>query len=175
MVKKFRRAAAGLEEQLPSDLRPPHVLKRTCDYLFDEVIGNAPALAQVHHFVWDRTRAVRNDFSIQQLTKSSELSIAVECYERIARFHIVSLHQLALPDRPYSKYDGQQEREQLDRTLLSLMQYYDDCRGRIGLPNEAEFRAYCVIFQLQNPTPDLEERVQNWPRAVLRDTRFNGP
>ena len=27
MVKKFRRAAAGLDEQLPSDLRPPHVLK----------------------------------------------------------------------------------------------------------------------------------------------------
>lgn len=27
MVKKFRRAAAGLEEQLPSDLRPPLVLQ----------------------------------------------------------------------------------------------------------------------------------------------------
>ena len=27
MVKKFRRAAAGLDEQLPSDLRPPLVLK----------------------------------------------------------------------------------------------------------------------------------------------------
>jgi hypothetical protein len=27
MVKKFRRAAAGLDEQLPSDLRPPPVLK----------------------------------------------------------------------------------------------------------------------------------------------------
>jgi hypothetical protein len=26
MVKKFRRAAAGNEEQLPSDLRPPRVL-----------------------------------------------------------------------------------------------------------------------------------------------------
>ena len=27
MVKKFRRAAAGLDEQLPSELRPPDVLK----------------------------------------------------------------------------------------------------------------------------------------------------
>jgi hypothetical protein len=27
MIKKFRRAAAGLDEQLPSDLRPPPVLK----------------------------------------------------------------------------------------------------------------------------------------------------
>jgi len=171
MVKKFRRAAAGLEEQLPSDLRPPAILKKTCDYLFNDVIGNAPSLAKVHHFVWDRTRAVRNDFSIQQVRKSEELRIAVECYERIARFHIASLHQLALPQKPYSKYDWQQEREQLDRTLLSLMQYYDDCRGRITLPNEAEFRAYCVIFQLQDPIPDLEDRVQTWPRQILQDTR----
>ena len=171
MVKKFRRAAAGLEEQLPSDLRPPAILKRTCDYLFDDVIGNAPSLAHVHHFVWDRTRAIRNDFSIQQITKAEDLRIAVECFERIVRFHIVSLHQLALPEKPYSKYDWQQEREQLDRTLLSLMQYYDDSRGRVRLENEAEFRAYCVIFQLQDPTPDLEDRVQTWPREIIQDIR----
>lgn len=171
MVKKFRRAAAGLEEQLPSDLRPPPVLKRTCDYLFNEVIGNAVSLGKVHHFVWDRTRAIRNDFSIQQITRPDELRIAIDCYERIARFHIVSLHQLALPEKPYSKYDWQQEREQLDRTLLSLMQYYDDSHGRFSNPNEAEFRAYCVIFQLQDPIPDLEDRTQTWPHLILKDKR----
>ncbi|KAK4548529.1 hypothetical protein LTR36_009439 [Oleoguttula mirabilis] len=171
MVKKFRRAAAGVEEQLPSDLRPPDVLRRTCDYLFHEVVGNAPKLEKVHHFVWDRTRAIRNDFSIQQVTKVEDLRLAIDCYERIARFHIVSLHQLAVLPRPYDKYDAQQEREQLDRTLLSLMQYYDDSRGRVDLPNEAEFRAYCVIFQLQDPMPDLEDRVQSWPRHVVMDGR----
>ena len=172
MVKKFRRAAAGLEEQLPSDLRPPMVLKRTCDYLFNEVVGNAASLAKVHHFVWDRTRAIRNDFSIQQLTKANDLSMAIDCFERVVRFHIMSLHQLAVDPKPYDKYDAQQEREQLDRTLLSLMQYYDDCRGRMDLPNEAEFRAYCVIFQLQDPTPDLEDRVQSWPRHIVMDMRI---
>jgi len=30
MVKKFRRAAAGIDEQLPSDLRPPLVLQVCC-------------------------------------------------------------------------------------------------------------------------------------------------
>ncbi|KAK5119962.1 hypothetical protein LTR85_007038 [Meristemomyces frigidus] len=171
MVKKFRRAAAGVEEQLPSDLRPPGVLRRTCDYLFDEVVGNAPKLEKVHHFVWDRTRAIRNDFSIQQVTKPEDLRLAIDCYERIARFHIMSLHQLAVLPRPYDKYDAQQEREQLDRTLLSLMQYYDDSRGRVDLPNEAEFRAYCVIFQLQDPMPDLEDRAQSWPRHIIMDRR----
>lgn len=171
MVKKFRRAAAGLEEQLPSDLRPPHVLKRTCDYLFDEVVASAPNMVKVHHFVWDRTRAIRNDFSIQQLSKAEDLKVVIDCYERIARFHILSLHQLALEQKAHDRYDAQQDREQLDRTLLSLMQYYDDSRGRLDLPNEAEFRAYCIIFQLQDPIPDMEDRVQGWPRHILLDPR----
>ncbi|CAD0089866.1 unnamed protein product [Aureobasidium vineae] len=171
MVKKFRRAAAGIDEQLPSDLRPPSTLKLTVDYLFDEMVANAESLGSVHHFVWDRTRAIRNDFSIQQITKPADVEIAIECYERIARFHILSLHQLAVPDKPYDKYDWYQEREQLDRTLLSLMQYYDDSRGRVECKNEAEFRAYLIIFQAQDPTPDLEERVNTWPISVKSDRR----
>ena len=141
------------------------------DYLFDEVIGNANSLGSVHHFVWDRTRAIRNDFSIQQLSKISDLRIAIECYEKIARFHILSLHQLALKAKPYDKYDWYQEREQLDRTLLSLMQYYDDSREQIHSPNEAEFRAYCIIFQIQSPIPDMEDRAQTWPQHILFNMR----
>jgi len=128
-------------------------------------------LANVHHFVWDRTRAIRNDFSIQQISKPAEIAIAIESYERIARFHILSLHQLAGPNQPYDKYDAQQEREQLDKTLLSLMQYYDDSRGRVQSANEAEFRAYCIIFQIQDPVPDLEDRVQSWPTKIVRNGR----
>lgn len=172
MVKKFRRAAAGIDEQLPSDLRPPAALKRTVDYLFNTVIGEAPSLGAVHHFVWDRTRAVRNDFSIQQVQKLEHVRTAIECYERIARFHILSLHQLAVAQKPYDKYDWYQEREQLDRTLLSLVQYYEDNRARYRSPCEAEFRSYCVIFQIQDPKPDLENRVQaTWPRDVVEDPR----
>ena len=171
MVKKFRRAAAGLDEQLPSDLRPPSTLRETCDYLFDDLVGNAESLGSVHHFVWDRTRAIRNDFSIQQITKPSDVEIAIECYERIARFHILSLHQLAVPEKPYDKYDWYQEREQLDRTLLSLMQYYDDNRTRVNCKNEPEFRAYCIIFQIQDPTPDLEERVNCWDDKIKSHPR----
>jgi hypothetical protein len=99
------------------------------------------------------------------------LQITIECYERIARFHILSLHQLALAEKPYDKYDAQQEREQLDKTLLSLMQLYEDSRGRVPAPNEPEFRAYCIIFQIQNPIPDLEDRVQTWPRNIASHSR----
>jgi len=135
------------------------------------LIGQASTLESVHHFVWDRTRAIRNDFSIQQITRGPELHVAIASYERIARFHILSLHQLAWVMTPYEKYESQQEREQLDKTLLSLMQYYDDSRGRVQSRNEAEFRAYCIIFQIQDPVPNLEDRVQTWPVEILEDGR----
>jgi hypothetical protein len=170
MVKKFRRAAAGIEEQLPSDLRKPHVLSQTCDYLFNEVVANAPELGRVHHFVWDRTRAIRNDFTILQVSAPDDLSHAVDCLERIARFHILSLHQMAGVKEKDFQYDWQQDREQLDRTLVSLMQYYDDSRGKIPLPNESEFRAYLIVFQLQDP--DMEDRVQSWPQDLIRHPRI---
>lgn len=151
-------------------------MQRTVDYLLNELVGGAESLGSVHHFVWDRTRAIRNDFSIQQITKPADAEIAIECFERIARFHILSLHQLAVPDgeKPYDQYDWYQEREQLDRTFLSLMQYYDDAKhsqGRIVCRNESEFRAYMVVFQIHNRTPDLEERVNNWDPRVKSSGR----
>ena len=170
MVKKFRRAAAGIEEQLPSDLRTPQVLSQTCDYLFNEIVANAPELGRVHHFVWDRTRAIRNDFTILQVSSPEDLSYAVDCLERIARFHILSLHQMAGVKEKDFQYDWQQDREQLDRTLVSLMQYYDDSRGKVALSNEPEFRAYLIVFQLQDP--DMEDRVQSWPQELVQHPRI---
>ncbi|KAL8803596.1 MAG: hypothetical protein Q9182_003101 [Xanthomendoza sp. 2 TL-2023] len=171
MVKRYRRPAAGYEEQLPSDIRPPLVLQKTLDYLMDEVVGGSEPLANVHKFVWDRTRAIRNDFSIQQVTKMEDLRIAISCFERIARFHILSLHQLAGTSETSVDFDAYQEREQLNNTLLSLIYYYDDSRHRFASPNEPEFRAYCIIFEIQDQRPDLEDRAQNWPAAILKDQR----
>ena len=171
MVKRFRRSAAGYDEQLPSDIRPPLVLRKTLDYLFDEVVGGPQPLAAVHQFVWDRTRGIRNDFSIQQVAKVADLRIAIDCFERIARFHILSLHQLSRPGVDSGDFDPHQEREQLNNTLLSLMYYYDDSRHKMTSPNEAEFRAYCIIFEIQEQRPDLEDRAQQWPRPLLQDGR----
>ena len=171
MVKRFRRSAAGYDEQLPSDIRPPSVLKKTLDYLINGVIGGAEPLAAVHKFVWDRTRGIRNDFSIQQVSKTEDIRIAIDCFERIARFHILCLHQLSRTDLKDNEFDHHQEREQLNNTLLSLIYYYDDSRHKLVSPNEAEFRAYCIIFEIQDQRPDLEDRAQSWPRQVLRDPR----
>lgn len=173
MVKRFRRSAAGDDEQIPSDIRTPETLRRTLDYLVDKLVGGPERLAVVHKFVWDRTRAIRNDFSIQQVSKDEDVRIAVECFERIARFHILSLHQLSNPDnlRDDENFDVFQDREQLNNTLLSLMFYYDDHRNQIDFPNEAEFRAYHIIMAIQGQFPDIEDRIQSWPAHLIADPR----
>lgn len=172
MVKRFRRSAAGYDEQLPSDIRTPKTLKKTLDYLLDKIVGTE-RLASIHKFVWDRTRGIRNDFSIQQVSKQEDVKTAVDCYERIARFHILSMHQLSNPDnlQEGEHFEPQQEREQLNNTLLSLMYYYDDHRDSISFRNEAEFRAYCILFELQSLHPDLEERMQSWPQDLLNNPK----
>ncbi|KAJ5794841.1 SAC3/GANP/Nin1/mts3/eIF-3 p25 [Penicillium paradoxum] len=170
MVKRFRRAAAGNDEQLPSDIRTPKTLLQTMNYLIRHVINGGEPLAAVHMFVWNRTRSIRNDFSVQQLTHEEDVKTAVTCLERIARFHIVSLHLLSSPTNTES-FDRHQEREQLNNTMLSLMYYYDDNRDRIHFPNEDEFRAYHILFSIHDQRPDLEARVSKWPTSLLTSPR----
>jgi hypothetical protein len=170
MLKRFRRSAAGYDEQLPSDIRTPKTLLQATNYLIRHVVGGNEPLGIIHKFVWDRTRSIRNDFSVQQLTQEDDVKIAVTCLERIARFHIVSLHLLSSPANE-EPFDRHQEREQLNNTMLSLMYYYDDNRGRIAFPNEDEFRAYYILFSIHDQRPDLEARVQKWPASLLNSPR----
>ncbi|KAJ5894531.1 80 kD MCM3-associated protein, partial [Penicillium taxi] len=170
MLKRFRRSAAGYEEQLPSDIRTPNTLLQTTNYLIRHIIGGEEPLGIIHKFVWDRTRSIRNDFSVQQVTSENDVKLAVVCLERIARFHIVSLHLLCSPDNE-EPFDRHQEREQLNNTMLSLMYYYDDNRERIHFPCEDEFRAYYILFSIHDQRPDLEVRVQRWPASLLNSPR----
>ncbi|KAL4792348.1 SAC3/GANP/Nin1/mts3/eIF-3 p25 family-domain-containing protein [Aspergillus venezuelensis] len=170
MLKRFRRSAAGYDEQLPSDIRTPATLLQAVNYLTRHVIGGPEPLGIIHKFVWDRTRSIRNDFSVQQVTLEEDVKVAVTCLERIARFHIVSLHLLSSPANG-EPFDRHQEREQLNNTMLSLMYYYDDNRGRIMFPNEDEFRAYYIIFSIHDQRPDLEARVQKWPTELRNAPR----
>lgn len=171
MIKRFRRSAAGYDEQLPSDIRTPKTLLQTMNYLLRHVIGDDESLGVIHKFIWDRTRSIRNDLSIQQLTQEHDVEIAVKCLERIARFHIVSLHILSNPANT-EPFDHHQEREQLNNTLLSLLYYYDDNRGRMVFPNEDEFRAYYIVFSIHDQRPDLEARIQKWPRELRQSPRI---
>ncbi|TIA92737.1 hypothetical protein E3P99_00468 [Wallemia hederae] len=143
-VKTFHRPAAGDEASLPSDVRPPAVLRMTLDYLFHTILARDTDLHDSHHFVRDRTRSIRQDFTLQHIRND----VAIECHERIARYHILCLHELC--DR--TGWSDQQEIEQLSKVLLSLTEFYDDWRSATGeiLPNEAEFRAYHLLIHLRD-------------------------
>ncbi|KAK9760878.1 actin cytoskeleton and mitosis protein, partial [Basidiobolus ranarum] len=157
-VKAYHRPAAGNEQPLPSDVRPPPVLTRTLDYLIDEIVGNDPGLEDSHGFIRDRTRSIRQDFTLQNC-RSLE---AVSAHERIARYHILCLHQLC--DNP--SFSEQQETEQLRKVLRSLQEFYDDLREEgIPCPNEAEFRAYNIITHLRDI--DMARQAQLYPKEIF--------
>lgn len=103
-VKAFHRPAAGNEQPLPSDVRPPHVLVKTLDYLFHTLMP-AHALHLTHPFLRDRTRAVRQDLTMQ----NERGILAIECNERIARYHVMVLGAL----REQVTFSESQELEQL--------------------------------------------------------------
>lgn len=94
-VKAFHRPAAGNEQALPSDVRPPQVLSATLDYLIDRVVSPCDPLDKdTHGFVRDRTRSIRQDFTLQNERGQQ----AIKCHERIVRFHILSLHHMCEVD-----------------------------------------------------------------------------
>ncbi|KAI9811411.1 MAG: hypothetical protein M1826_003175 [Phylliscum demangeonii] len=153
MVKRFGRSAAGADAPLPSDVRSPAALLRTVYYLMDEVVGGDKPFRKTHAFVWDRTRAVRRDFTLQNAEElpTEDLVRAIEAFEVIARFHVQALHTMADPEARAADFSAHNEREQLDKTLYSLMQFYDICHHRNErCAHEAEFRVLYILRNLQD-------------------------
>lgn len=157
-VKAFSRPAAGQPPPLPSDVRPPHILTDTLDYLIDKVL---PKLPESHSFLWDRTRSIRQDFTYQNYFGPE----TIDCNEKIVRIHLVSLHIMAGTDHEYSQ---QQELEQFNKALQTLLEIYEDVRKRGGeCPNEAEFRSYYLISHLRDS--EVERQLKNLPQHILKD------
>ncbi|KAM7196505.1 SAC3/GANP/Nin1/mts3/eIF-3 p25 family domain containing protein [Naviculisporaceae sp. PSN 640] len=145
MVKKFGRSAAGQDAPLPMDVRSVDALRRTTDYLFKDLLQNDNNLPSMHNFLWDRTRAVRKDFTFHSQKTKAEMEVLVYVFETITRFHAVSLHLLSKSGN--DDFDQKQEIEQLGRTILSLIEAYDTCKEMgVHCPNEAEFRAYYFLL-----------------------------
>ncbi|CAA7264544.1 unnamed protein product [Cyclocybe aegerita] len=156
-VKMYERAAG--DKTLPSDLRPPRVLKRTLDYLFHDLLPRG-GFSATFNFIRDRSRAVRNDFTMQHITGP----LAIECHDRCARFHILALHFER--DRP--GFSIPLEEQQLMNTLQSLKEFYEDQRGRYESPTELEMRVYHRLIHIR----DQKERHDDIPEHILSHPVF---
>ena len=66
-MKSYHRPSAGERPALRSEVRPPSLLLRTIDFLCDHVLDSALAVdfIEAHKFVRDRTRALRQDLTLQ--------------------------------------------------------------------------------------------------------------
>ncbi|KAI0771453.1 SAC3/GANP/Nin1/mts3/eIF-3 p25 family-domain-containing protein [Irpex lacteus] len=152
-VKRYQRAAG--DRVIPSDLRPPGVLKKTLNYLFHTLLPAHPFPA-TYHFIRDRTRAVRNDFVIQH----DNGPLAIECHERCARWHAVCFEEMK--DRPEGEWDLSLEVVGFKNisgvgwsgsgTLQSLKEYYDDRHGSFSMPHELEMRIYHRLIHIRDTT-----------------------
>ncbi|KAJ7039915.1 hypothetical protein C8F04DRAFT_1085319 [Mycena alexandri] len=160
-VKMYERAAG--DKTLPSDLRPPHVLKGTLDYLFHDLLPRG-GFSPTFNFIRDRSRSVRNDFTMQHNTGP----LAMECHERCARFHILALYL----ERDREGFSIALEEQQLMNTLQSLKEFYNDQCATYQSPAELEMRIYHRLIhirdQIERPEPvPLSQDVAEHPMYKL--------
>ncbi|KAJ7637048.1 SAC3 domain-containing protein [Roridomyces roridus] len=160
-VKMYERAAG--DKTIPSDLRPPLVLKKTLDYLFHDLLPRG-GFSPTFNFIRDRSRSVRNDFTMQHNTDA----LAMECHERCARFHILALYL----ERDREGFSVAMEEQQLMNTLQSLKEYYNDHRATYQSPAELEMRIYHRLIhvrdQVERPEPvPLSRQVAQHPMYKL--------
>ncbi|CCE62228.1 hypothetical protein TPHA_0C00720 [Tetrapisispora phaffii CBS 4417] len=157
-LKVFARPAAAAAPPLPSDVRPPHILVKTLDYLIDNLLPTLPAS---EGFIWDRMRSIRQDFTYQNYLGPE----AIDCNERIVRIHLLIIHIMVKSGNEFSL---QQELEQLHKSLITLSEIYDDVRNAGGAcPNEAEFRAYGLLSKIRDP--EYEKNIQELPDEIFKN------
>ncbi|XP_045620024.1 germinal-center associated nuclear protein [Procambarus clarkii] len=149
VIKKFSRSSADKDVPLPHELRPGPVLLKTMDFLVCNIINQGDSkdteVDVWYSYLWNRTRAVRNDLMQQQLTDS----VAVLIIERCTRFHIHAAARLC--QEPADLFDAKMNTEHLTKSLQTLKELYHDLgeRGEY-FDTEAEFRAYEMLLNLND-------------------------
>lgn len=89
------------------------------------------------HFFWqDITQQLLSDHT------------AVDLVQKCARFHIYCAHRLC--EEEMGTFDPKINDENLTKCLQTLKEFYQDLQmqGKAPCPDEAEFRAYVVLMNL---------------------------
>eukprot|EP00977_Amphora_coffeiformis_P027459 scaffold34612_cov165-Amphora_coffeaeformis.AAC.25 len=190
-IKRFRRSAADYKLDVPEWVRPPDVLENVCSYLEEWIMERdrqgedprfkkTPPPLEVYQFIWDRTRMIRKDFTLQNYvgTGGNCDARAVRCHERIARWHAMCEHQLSHIN-DFVVMQSQQNIQELGQTMKTLNQFYDDAlkRSRVEVPDDAgnetrtDLSAYahgCINDSVQGSTPTDYDGVElrNSPMGI---------
>ncbi|KAG6787802.1 hypothetical protein POTOM_003847 [Populus tomentosa] len=171
-VKKFCRTISAKHMQA-SDVRPLPVLEDTLAYLLNLLDSTDHPFEVVHDFIFDRTRSIRQDLSMQNIVDDKSIYM----YEKMVKFHVIS-HLKLQRCRSSSNISSVHylNMEQLTKALTSLYNLYDANRDSGTVyRNEAEFRSLYVLLHLDSntqPMVDLYfisvgESLSLWFRFVL--------
>lgn len=161
-VKKFCRTISISDTQ-PSDIRPLTVLWNTMKYLVKLVDSSEHGFEVVHEFVFDRTRAIRQDLTIQNIINHQ----AIVMHEQMVRFHILSQHKLHHLSNNKDISLLHLNLEQLSKCLKSLLDLYDVTRkSESHSENEAEFYCYYVLMNLGSHKLWQGETLAAWFRSI---------
>ncbi|RLN97604.1 hypothetical protein BBJ28_00011435 [Nothophytophthora sp. Chile5] len=145
-VKRYRRAAAGRATLDARDLRPAPVLLATLRHLFTSVLvwPDSGEFLSVYHFVNDRIRSVRQDFTIQRIEDAS-LATALQ---QTARFYLLAglrAAQLLSSQELQQDWSARLNDEQLVSALAQLQALTCSCPQQDGAA-AAEFVAYDLLL-----------------------------
>ncbi|XP_077241614.1 SAC3/GANP/Nin1/mts3/eIF-3 p25 family isoform X2 [Tasmannia lanceolata] len=162
-VRKFCRTISAMHMQA-SDIRPLEVLQDTLTYLFNLLDSSKYPFEVVHDFVFDRTRAIRQDLSMQNIINDQ----AIHMYEEMVKFHIISLHKLPrFSSNPSISSLHFLNMEQLMKSLVSLYNLYDINRMSNSInKNEAEFYSFYVLLHLGSNSQSMGESLSLWFRRL---------
>ncbi|OWZ13955.1 hypothetical protein PHMEG_00012635 [Phytophthora megakarya] len=183
IIKRFQRSSADHKLDIPEEIRPPGVLRRTQLYIEQAIMDldrcgldprfqtpRVPEPIELYNFCWDRFRMIRKDFVLQNYRGAGGRvhPIALDIHERIARYHVLSEHELI--ETP--SFVAQQNMEQLGQTLKSLNELYDETQKTgdpaYSSPFEAECRAYFILCTLDNGRGmDVLKYVKDLPPHIL--------
>ncbi|KAG6631928.1 hypothetical protein I3843_Q059300 [Carya illinoinensis] len=161
-VKKFCRTISIRDVQL-SDVRPLPVLEDTLDYLLSLLDSTEYSFEVVHDFIFDRTRSIRQDLSMQNIINKK----AIYMYEKMVQFHVTSCHKLQSCRDPNISSVHYLNMEQLTKALASLFNLYDANRNYDSTyEHEAEFRSFYVLLHLGPNSQPMGESLSLWFRHV---------
>ncbi|KAG8785247.1 hypothetical protein FRC12_017813 [Ceratobasidium sp. 428] len=177
-IKDYARSAAGNEQELPSDVRPPNVLLRTTDYLLTHILTTHPFTPINQAFIRDRARAIVKDFTMQHVRNAP----AIDAHERIVRMAALSMHIFRDQRQPDGPFDHDGERKQFVNALSSLTQFYADARNptlrktyisqtHVSL-YEPEFTAYWHLFSLRRPPAMPDSTSPSSPPSTNDDPTY---
>ncbi|KAL6902096.1 hypothetical protein ACP4OV_004972 [Aristida adscensionis] len=158
-VKKFCRTISSTNVQ-SSDIRPLPVLRITMDYLLHLLDSSEHPFEIIHDFIFDRTRSIRQDLSMQNIVNEQ----AIQIYEDVVKFHITSHQRLA---RSYQDSDASSlcylNMEQLTKCLLSLFDMYHIVhKSNMYSNNEAEYYSCYVLLHLGCKIPKMVDSLSLW-------------